>query len=380
MLKGTILYVGGFQLPDKNAAAHRVLNNGKILRDLGYNVVFIDIDKSLDYASDILTTKRNIMGFQCWSLPYPQRPRHWMNHLSSVDWIRKISPMYEDIKFVIAYNYPALALHKLIKYSHSKNIKIISDCTEWYSTQGKNVLFKIIKGSDTFFRMRIVQKKLDGLIVISRYLEEYYSKNKNVIFVPPLVDKDEIKWELNKITANETKKLVYAGEPGKKDNISLLISILAEQSIPFELNIIGVTKNEFIDSQDIIDKNIQENIKFHGRIEHQKVLEYIKQSDFACFFREVNIVSKAGFPTKFVESMSCGTPVITNRTSNLSEYLKDGINGYFIDFDVKGLAQSQMKNILTLDKKIILDMKRYCYETKVFDYRNYKDEFAKIFR
>ena len=25
--KGTVLYVGGFELPDKNAAAHRVVNN-----------------------------------------------------------------------------------------------------------------------------------------------------------------------------------------------------------------------------------------------------------------------------------------------------------------------------------------------------------------
>ncbi len=62
MSKGTILYVGGFELPDKNAAAHRVLSNGKIFRELGYNVVFIDVDKSLQYESDILTTKKNCPG------------------------------------------------------------------------------------------------------------------------------------------------------------------------------------------------------------------------------------------------------------------------------------------------------------------------------
>ena len=30
--KGTVLYVGGFELPDRNPAAHRVINNSKILR------------------------------------------------------------------------------------------------------------------------------------------------------------------------------------------------------------------------------------------------------------------------------------------------------------------------------------------------------------
>ena len=36
-----ILYVGGFQLPDKNAAAQRVVNIAKALRDLGHEVIFL---------------------------------------------------------------------------------------------------------------------------------------------------------------------------------------------------------------------------------------------------------------------------------------------------------------------------------------------------
>ncbi|WP_156499751.1 glycosyltransferase, partial [Oleiphilus sp. HI0061] len=34
-----------------------------------------------------------------------------------------------------------------------------------------------------------------------------------------------------------------------------------------------------------------------------------------------------GFPTKFVESFSVGTPVIANHTSDLAEYLKDEQTG-----------------------------------------------------
>ena len=39
MKKETVLYIGGFQLPEKNAAALRVVANAKILRELGYRVV-----------------------------------------------------------------------------------------------------------------------------------------------------------------------------------------------------------------------------------------------------------------------------------------------------------------------------------------------------
>ena len=43
--KKTILYLGGFLLPDKNAAAHRVVNNSKIFEALNYNVILIGYDK-----------------------------------------------------------------------------------------------------------------------------------------------------------------------------------------------------------------------------------------------------------------------------------------------------------------------------------------------
>ena len=37
---GTVIYVGNFEMPDKNAAAHRVLNNAKIFKELEYRVCF----------------------------------------------------------------------------------------------------------------------------------------------------------------------------------------------------------------------------------------------------------------------------------------------------------------------------------------------------
>ena len=50
--KGSVLYVGGFELPDKNAAAHRVINNAKILRELGYRVIFCGVDREKELDTD----------------------------------------------------------------------------------------------------------------------------------------------------------------------------------------------------------------------------------------------------------------------------------------------------------------------------------------
>src|SRR4051812_34882129 len=36
-----VLYLGGFDLPDKNAAAHRAIGNSKALRDLGFRTILV---------------------------------------------------------------------------------------------------------------------------------------------------------------------------------------------------------------------------------------------------------------------------------------------------------------------------------------------------
>lgn len=51
-----ILYVGFFELPDKDAAANRVMNNAKALVDSGHNVIFID-EKKLMYRRMYLLIK-----------------------------------------------------------------------------------------------------------------------------------------------------------------------------------------------------------------------------------------------------------------------------------------------------------------------------------
>lgn len=56
-----ILYIGGFELPDKNAAAHRVLAIAKGLRDSGNEVVFMGVSKD-NRETDVLKTKSEVQG------------------------------------------------------------------------------------------------------------------------------------------------------------------------------------------------------------------------------------------------------------------------------------------------------------------------------
>jgi hypothetical protein len=171
-LKKNILYIGGFELPDKNAAAQRVIANSKLLRSIGYNLVLMGTNKT-----EVLILKNSfkiIENFETYSIPYPKSFKQWIKYVTSInDTLELIKLTDLKFDFIITYNFPAIASAKLLKHCKRNNIKIIADITEWYNHK-PNSIMGIIKYLDSEFRMKYFNKKYDGLICISKYLFDYY--------------------------------------------------------------------------------------------------------------------------------------------------------------------------------------------------------------
>lgn len=360
----TIFYIGGFELPDKNAAAQRVIGNAKAFRDLGYNVIFLDIDRTA--KKSVLETKSSVFGFECYSMQYENK------RLINISDFLAVMQKYESkITSVIAYNYPGIALWKIMRYCKKNGIKIIADCTEWYGIQGDNLIKKCIKGVDSYIRMNIVQPQLDGIIVISRFLENYYSYKLPTVCIPPLTDLSDEKWVSESPDNHNGIRIVYAGSPGKnKDKINLIVEAFVKSNTPdSELIIIGITQTQFLEyypEDKWLVSELNQRVKFMGLIPHEQVIHILKQADFSMFYRDITRITMAGFPTKFSESISCGTPVITNRTSNLAEYLHDGVNGYWIDDDISEVLNKILSS--NNSKNIIL---KHSIDRSIFDYRKF---------
>lgn len=360
--KKRFLYIGGFQLPDKNAAALRVLSIAKIIRDLGHEVIFLNALKIPEKSGYDFRWK-NYEGFPC--LEYKRE-----NLYKYLTDSKKIIEVIEEYKIdtIIAYNYPAIALNRLRKYCRKRNISCYGDVTEWYVPSG-NLIFRILKGLDTEFRMRYVQIRLDGIIAISEYLYHYYHKRINTVKIPPLVDVKEEKWKMNvEKSTSEVLKLVYAGSPSRqKERLDFIVETIQKSEIPIKLTIIGITLKEY---ESIYGKNyIGKNVEFLGKIEHRAVIRQIKLSDWSIVLRDKNKVVTAGFPTKVVESISCGTPVIANRFSNVDEYLNESnsilIND-IVEFNSDVLIEASKRKMNVNDK--------------IFDYRKYIDRMQKLIK
>lgn len=384
MTKETILYIGGFELPDKNAAAHRVLANAKCLRDIGYNVILIGVNKDKIVTNECFY----VQGFKCYNVKYPESNAEWLIYLTSIKGYRSIVDKEKPSK-IIAYNFPALALYHLKKLS---SIKIYADITEWYEPKG-NLIFRVVKGLDVNFRMKYLHKKLDGLIVISDYLENYYQNKgvENIINIPPLVDISETKWNNEMSSTSNGDKIfrfIYSGSPGSgnKDRLDIVVESLkpfyVEKEISIVLDVVGITKEYYVEH---FNNNNPLNaeydfINFHGRVSHLHSIELLKGADFSVFFREDNLTNNAGFPTKFVESISAGTPVITNVSSNIKKYFEvnNTKNGFIIDDLSHSKISNIFKEIFFLDKEEHFKERENSIDTSVFDYRQYNSEFSEM--
>lgn len=354
--KGKILYIGGFELPDKNAAAQRVIGISKGLRELGYDVIFLN---SIKGSMKSGVVEKEYYGFKCFEYKRESDRDYLFSGKTSLKMIADLDP-----NVVIAYNYPAVALQRINTYCNRRGIKCLADATEWYGATGKNLVSRLIKWADTSYRMKFVHKKLDGVIAISRYLYDYYNNTLNTVMIPPTVDVTDKKWELCGNKEQKYTSFVYAGSPStSKERLDKIVDAagIAEKEHSVRVDIVGITKEQFVEMYNW-SKDIPCSVFFWGRVEHRKALQFVKQANWSIILRRNTRVIQAGFPTKLVESISCGTPVITNRFSNVFDYLTEE-NCICVE-DMEDIAKYM---ILACEKRCSVDR-------TLFDYHDYLGE------
>jgi len=371
-----ILYVGGFQLPDINAAAHRVLGIGKSLRDAGYIVEYLDVSDR--YTDSTLSSAWECQGFTVYSQRHSstmlQRIRYSTYPLHPIEVLNK----HQDWFAVIAYNFPAVALYVLRKECRKRKIKIISDSTEWYAFEPKT-LTGFLNYLDSELRMRVVQKRLNGIITISQYLENYYKNYLPTILIPPTIDYCDPKWHL--VKEKESVKdgiirLIYAGSPSKtKESLSDTISAVSKLGPAVQFQIIGLDINQYIK---LYDKEIdefdrlehKENIEFIGRVSHEEALKRLEMADFTLIIRPQNKTNRAGFPTKFVEAVTAGTKIIATDISDLKKYALTSV------YIVNKISREEIGRIIEQASVSRDDAS----DREIFDYRKYTGSIKSFLR
>ncbi|TNE29743.1 MAG: glycosyltransferase [Bacteroidetes bacterium] len=365
MKSKTIVYYGGFRIPDRNAAALRVRSISKMLLNHGCRVVLISKLSNHERLEDM---PREIDGCEVY---YTRDSL--LNELKYTLSSKKLWDLLVDLRImpdlIIGYNIPSLTTRSIIKQCRRKQVSYIADATEW-ATFNSFSIKNILKNLDTNYRMKHANFKANGIIAISSLIKDYYAdKIDNVIQIPPIIEKQ--KRDVSSVS--RPLLLCYVGSPGggHKDRLDLIIDFYEKLNpdvyIEKSLVIVGATQDEYMK---IYSKAyVPAGVIFKGRLPREEALKVLRKSSYSIFFRKSSRLNNAGFPTKFAESISYGVPVITNSTSDLERLILEEKFGVLVDLETLDLEESD-SDLQTIQP----ELRDNCWKTNVFSQSAYMSE------
>lgn len=362
MSKGTILYVGNFELPDKGASANRVMANRLLFQSCGFRTVFLGVTREEAFSG----VRQAAFDEDVYERAYPSSTRVWVERLFSLKDLLEVAGKYGDLKIVIFYNAPVSLVSRAHRYFRSRNVKVLYDCTEWNGETNGSKLKRLYKRYDANQVQHSLERCVDGLIVISSLMEKSYRRAPKLL-LPPLTDTKSEAWQKQRNRKDDAFEFCYAGDPGKKDDLCILLdSFLHLDAENTRLLVIGVEENAFLEEHPEWKKALHEHaerVSFAGRISHDAVLQRLIDTDCFIFIRESNLRNNAGFPTKFAEAYTSGTRVIAARVSDLGDYSADGIR----------ILQSTERDEIARAMRESMEIGIAGGLRGAFDYRNYAE-------
>ena len=363
--------------PKGDAGAVRLQAFANIFLSLGYKPVVIGMGESTNFR------RKENENISFYSLRYEKRTylfRIIGRLLYKRNLKRVLSNIPSDEVRGILIDSGNRASFKLVEqYARGNQIPLYYDSVEWYSPcEFKLGKLNISYRNNNNLNCKIIDKKYK-VISISTYLEKHFCKRGiETIRIPVIMGVTGIPHE--KVNQeNDTIKIVYAGSIGNKDHIDEMIeaiSLLGEQErSKLRFCVIGITQDEYEKKYGKIKLGLAEQtVFFMGRISRAEVLEELGTADFSFLLRPIEErYAKAGFPTKVVEGLSTGTPILCNHTSDLSMYLEDGRNSIIIEeCTVEGCVKA-LRKVLSCSRDNITRMQIEARSTaeKYFDWRNY---------
>ena len=378
----TVYYVGNFDKPELNAAGKRVYGIALILEKLGYRVVLIGKSKDKEYNTPPKRYSRSIYFYSI--------PNYGMVQINAyMRYLSKIIKKEGEAHLIIRYGCPCLALFDgtLLQYCNKNNIPLIADVVDWLPSNGPRLMFNVIKSIDTYLEKAIYNRMSNGVIAISTYLANYYETHncENVIVIPPIVKEY---WKEISLPSSDNINIVYAGTPFRigqrvrsphdvKDRIDLTILALMDLKADLTLNIYGLTQNEYFVAYPSHKTMVESDrrIVFHGKKQMETIQRAVHDADLTILLRDVTRATSAGFPTKAVESISCGTPIITTNTSDLAKYVVDKSNGFIVSIDDFEELKMQLLEAIGYYRNHRKEMKENCLSNRSFLPNGYVSQF-----
>ncbi|MFO1452922.1 MAG: glycosyltransferase [Lysobacterales bacterium] len=359
-----VAYVGPFPYPEGSAASRRVLGVAESLSLAGFDVVVASGAGQSTGSGVRLVAQAD--GISYCLLP-ERVAEHWPRPLRrfryaamggrTLAWLASQPTLPEA---VILYSGYTPYLRHLLPWCRRNGVRLLFDAVEWYEPAHPLGYLASPYQWNIEWAMRRLIPRTDGVIAISSYLAEYYrGRGLPVALVPPTTSAIALgSWQ-----PDARLRLCYAGNPGNKDDLPLLlraVAKLASAGAGIHLTVAGPGRAQVLAMLGEPADRTMPWLHLPGMVGQDEVRKLVGSVDFSILVRQPCRVAQAGFPTKFVESFAAGTPVIANLTSDLRQHLRDGETGLVCAAHDLRSIESAMERALLLDEETRRRMRQSC--------------------
>jgi len=359
-----IVFIGDYRFPSNFAACNRVFYMAKACQQIGYDTLVIgkgtlkDTTKDInDYRGVAYTTmeKRKVKPF-VKLLTFFKRRKLYSEALTR---------FASDATYVIAYGCScAKHMKRILRFGEQNNIEIVCDISEWYDRRQFFGLRGSIEYAIFDHAFKNTFEKADKIICCSKLVRNYFiQKKKHVLILNGILDTHEF-FPCDHLEQRKCA-LIYAGIPSTKDCLIEFYEALdrLEQPEKVELSIVGPTE-EYMEQlfEDLgYEGPRPSNIKIVPRVDKKTLIGMIKNSSFSVLLRPNKRYANAGFPSKLCESLSVGTPMVTNLTSDIGDYLSEKNSVIIKDISVDSVVDA-IRRAMGVDQKTYDHMRRECID------------------
>jgi glycosyltransferase involved in cell wall biosynthesis len=229
----------------------------------------------------------------------------------------------------------------------------------------------------------------DGLIVISENIMEFY-KNKGakpdrMMYLPALVDMAQQEGALQPVDLIRGKKyFLNSGSFEEKEGIYLVMDAFAMVSRSCDEILLVFTGNPPTDKKSQVEQKagelgITDKLIFTGYLTRDELYWCYKHSVALLCCRRQSAFASYGFPTKLVEYLASGQPVIATDVGEVNRYLKDEVNAFIAQAEsVDSIAQAMTRVLnMGVDANAIGQQGKKLAE-QLFDYRSYTKALTRL--
>lgn len=375
-----VAYVGPFAFPEGGAAARRILGNAQSLVAAGYQVLVLSGQQAPD-------DEVHSLGDGIFLASTSERDAEHLPNLlrltryvtmggKSRDWLDRLGAKPAA---VILYSGYTPYILQLRGWCRRAGVPLIFDAVEWYTAASPLGFATSPYLWQTEIAMRVLIPRLDGVIAISRWLEDHYTRaGLRVVRVPPTLDVKAT--PVGQGSDGERLRLVYAGTPGHKDLLAAVLKamiIVDPDGERIKLEVYGPSPDQ-LKAYNLA--SIPHGVTAHGMVPQATAMAGVAAADFSILLRFPDKMATAGFSTKFVESLAVGTPVIATVTSDLGEYLLDSTNGLICTDAAPATVAKVLERALSLSRREKAAMRRAARHTAEtgFDYRRHTDGLRRL--